>query len=373
MMALATSLDFTPDKLTLHWTDGSASQFHSVWLRDNILESDARHDTGQRLFDWSELPDDMSMKSAEISGQNLIIHFTAEERQSSFPLSWLNAHAYDRPIAAPDYQTWGSELNIGDITHDYNDVSQQGQAMCDWLKSVRTHGFAILQNVPNEEGMVCEVIKSFGFVRETNYGKLFEVRTEENPNNLAFTPLGLNVHTDNPYRTPVPGLQALHCLVSENDGGESVFVDGFNIAQRLKNEDQNAFDILSHYRANFRFSDNTTDLRNRTSLIGVNDQGHLTHIRYNNRSAAPLNLPADIMEDYYKSLLTMSKMLHLPSVEKHFKLAPGELVLFDNERILHGRQGFAGGNRHLQGTYGDKDALNSWIYTHENKSEAKNA
>ena len=60
-----------------------------------------------------------------------------------------------------------------------------------------------------KEGQVLEVIKELGFTRETNYGKLFEVRTEVNPNNLAYTNMGLGSHTDNPYRDPVPNSSTL--------------------------------------------------------------------------------------------------------------------------------------------------------------------
>jgi hypothetical protein len=56
------------------------------------------------------------------------------------------------------------------------------------------------------------VIELFGCVRETNYGRLFDVVSVENPSNLAYTGLALGSHTDNPYRDPVPQLQLLHCL-----------------------------------------------------------------------------------------------------------------------------------------------------------------
>ena len=66
-------------------------------------------------------------------------------------------------------------------------------------------------------GALFEVVDLFGYVRETNYGRHFEVRTEVNPTNLAFSSLGLQAHTDNPYRDPVPTLQVLYCL--ENSAG----------------------------------------------------------------------------------------------------------------------------------------------------------
>ena len=71
-------------------------------------------------------------------------------------------------------------------------------------------------------------------MRETNYGRWFEVRAEVNPNNLAYTNLGLQAHTDNPYRDPVPTLQLLACIENSVEGGESIVVDGFTAAERLQ-------------------------------------------------------------------------------------------------------------------------------------------
>ncbi|HLN69345.1 MAG TPA: HD domain-containing protein [Streptosporangiaceae bacterium] len=57
--------------------------------------------------------------------------------------------------------------------------------------------------MPAEPGTVLEVAASFGFVRETNYGRLFDVRVEPRPGNLAYTSRRILPHTDNPYRDPV--------------------------------------------------------------------------------------------------------------------------------------------------------------------------
>lgn len=65
------------------------------------------------------------------------------------------------------------------------------------------------------------VVALFGYVRETNYGRHFEVRTTVNPTNLAYTGLGLQAHTDNPYRDPVPSIQVLYCLESSAAGGKT--------------------------------------------------------------------------------------------------------------------------------------------------------
>ncbi|MDN5786635.1 MAG: TauD/TfdA family dioxygenase [Pseudorhodobacter sp.] len=41
-----------------------------------------------------------------------------------------------------------------------------------------------------------------------------------NPTNLAYTGLGLQAHTENPYRDPAPTVQVLYCVESPVAGGE---------------------------------------------------------------------------------------------------------------------------------------------------------
>ncbi len=86
------------------------------------------------------------------------------------------------------------------------------------------------------EETIFDVVGLFGYVRETNYGRLFEIRAEENASDLAFTPVPLSVHTDNPYRDPCPTLQLVHCLVQADQGGITAVADGFCAADRLRRE-----------------------------------------------------------------------------------------------------------------------------------------
>ena len=74
------------------------------------------------------------------------------------------------------------------------------------------------------------IVGRFGFIRETNYGRLFEVRVVADPDNLAFTARALEPHTDNPYRDPAPTLQLLHCIQDSGGGGATFFLDGFALA-----------------------------------------------------------------------------------------------------------------------------------------------
>jgi len=98
-------------------------------------------------------------------------------------------------------------------------------------------------------------------VRETNYGVVFDVIAEPDPNNLEYTPLGPPLHTDNPYRDPRPTLQLLHCLESSPTGGTSRFADGFLAAELLRVGRPDHFEILTRSDIEFRFHDDRADLR----------------------------------------------------------------------------------------------------------------
>jgi gamma-butyrobetaine dioxygenase len=208
------------------------------------------------------------------------------------------------------------------------------------------------------------VAERFGYVRETNYGRWFEVRAEVNPSNLAYTNLGLQAHTDNPYRDPVPTLQLLACLENSVEGGDSVVVDGFRVAQRLRSEDRRALDLLSGYCARFDYSGAVgVRLRARRPMIELAPDGELIAVRFNNRSAAPLtDVPFNEMRDYYAAYRRFAEIVEDPAMEVTFKLAPGELFIVDNTRVLHARKAFSGsGRRWLQGCYADKDGLLSTL------------
>ncbi len=115
------------------------------------------------------------------------------------------------------------------------------------------YDIALACGVPTDEGAILDFVRRFGHVRTTNYGELFDVRADPEPINLAFTPAGLPLHTDNPYRDAVPTVQVLHCLRGATEGGGSLFADGFAAAERLRELDRIAFDTLASTPMTFRF------------------------------------------------------------------------------------------------------------------------
>ncbi len=349
-------------------------RFHAIWLRDNAPDDTTRAANGQRLITIADIPAQTRIIGAWIGPEDrrLYLDFAPENRHISFDLDWLNIHAYDdtgnqgamrEPGWTPASVTlWDSGLMNAVPTARLPDLQQDEAALARWLGAVERYGFAKLTGGPIADGALFSVVDLFGYVRETNYGRHFEVRTEINPTNLAFTGLGLQAHTDNPYRDPQPTLQVLYCLESSAAGGDSMVVDGFAAARRLQAEDQSAFDVLSRYCARFEYAGETgVKLQARRPMIELAPDGELIGVRFNNRSlAAVTDVPFDAMEDWYAAYRRLGEIIDDPAMEVSFRLDPGESFLVDNTRVLHARKAYSGtGTRWLQGCYADLDGLRS--------------
>ncbi|MFC4035695.1 TauD/TfdA family dioxygenase [Streptomyces polygonati] len=342
-----------------------------MWLRDNCpcgLCRDPR--SGQKLFQINSLPAGLRVESVVegIGGgqRSVEVVWGPDGHRSAYAVEWLEANRPGGGDGGDRRSEHGKELwRAADLAGRLPEARWEAYAgdpgvRARMLEAVLRVGFMLLRGVPERAGQVLAVAETFGHVRETNYGKLFDVRVEPDPNNLAFTSARITPHTDNPYRDPVPTLQLLHCLVNDAEGGESGLVDGFAAAAELRKEDPAAFDVLTRTPVPFVFRDAGTELRADRPLIDTDPLGRVREVRFNNRSIGTLRLPAAELEAFYAAYRAFAELLLRPELQLDLRLAPGDCLLFDNTRLLHARTAFAqDGARHLQGCYADLDGLAS--------------
>ncbi|UWP98507.1 2-trimethylaminoethylphosphonate dioxygenase [Aliiroseovarius crassostreae] len=362
--------------------NGEDTRFHAMWLRDNAWDEDTRAPgNGQRLVALRDIPANTAISAASVERGLLTVTFTPEMKTVTYDLGWLADNTYDRPAPeargwlGPRIEAWNSDLMGNVPVGDFAELSKGGDALKDWLGQVTKYGFGKVVNGPVESGALFKVVDLFGYVRDTNYGKHFEVRTEVNPTNLAFTGLGLQAHTDNPYRDPVPSVQVLYCLESSAAGGENMVVDGFAAALRLRDENEDYFNVLADHCARFEYAgEDGVCLTSRRPMIELAPDGELIGVRFNNRSlAAVTDVPFEKMETYYAAYRRLGEIIDDEAMEVTFRLDPGEGFVVDNTRVLHARKGYSGeGTRWLQGCYSDKDGLRS-TYDAMVRSEQKEA
>jgi gamma-butyrobetaine dioxygenase len=381
----------------------SALGFPAVWLRHNCPCSDCRDPvTGQRLTEITDIPNGCGVTVVTEDADSVSVEFPPEGHRAVFRRAWLAAHAL--PPAKPSVPAFpaGSAgaprspwlAGLAGVRGPADPSTEDGKRLwqaadlagdalpsADWsgclaggatreacLDAVATLGFVLLRGVDPEPGMVLRVAETFGYVRETNYGRLFDVRVVADPANLAFTSRRIAPHTDNPYRDPVPTLQLLHCLRVAGLGGDSGLVDGFAAAAELRRADPASFAVLTATPWRFEYADDTAELSASQPLISLTPGGRITAVRLNNRSMRPLRLPYAQAEAAYAAYRAWVTLAGRPEFLLTLRLSPGDCLIFDNTRILHARTAFAvpeGGassadgtqERHLQGCYADIDGL----------------
>lgn len=357
-------------KLTLTWNDGYTADFHHIWLRDHCPSPDCRHpQTRERTFRIIDLPAELPAPEAEVTEAGALqldwpamADFAAH--RSLFDPGWLRQRAADdggpatmglEPVA------WDASLGDDLPTVDHDAFMTSTAGLHDWLTGLARYGLVLLRGGPTTENEVIQVAERVGWPRETNFGRHFDVVSKPNPNNAAYTPIALEPHADLPNWDRPPDFQLLYCLANEAEGGASVFTDGVAVAEALRAEDPEGFRVLSEEPIDFRFQDEETDLATRAPVIGIDTAGRPTRIRFNNWIRDSLRLPGPKVEPFYRAYRRFWELLRDPRYTVRFTLQPGQMIAFDNLRVLHGRDAFDPntGHRHLQGAYLDRDLVRS--------------
>ena len=349
--------------LRLTWPEGAEGVFPHLWLRDNCPT--AFHPvTQERTADILQLPETPQPATAMIDGDRLHIEWAEDGHVSRFPLDWLFAHrpgATSHDAAAYDPVVWTGEIGAGGIPRHHIDALDDPTTFAAWLSDTALYGISIVSGVPCVDGAGAALARRIGFLRETNFGVTFEVMNKPDPNNIAYTAEALPLHTDLPNQELTPGYQFLHCLANAATGGGSVFADGYALAAALRDADPEAFDLLAEVAIPFRFHDAVSDIRSKHPVIVLDHDGHVSSLNWSVHIGAPFDMPPDRMIAYYRAYRAFARLAQDPAFQVTVRLGAGDMAVFDNRRILHGRAAFdpSTGLRHLQGYYVDRGEFDS--------------
>lgn len=330
----------------------------ALWLRERSREpADLDLITQQRLMNPHLLPDELHIVDAQLAGRQLTVAFSDGARCRFDVDDVLMGLALDDGCPPPT--RWRSDLSPLPY-HDWAGLAEEGALLAAVEDFIRL-GFIILRDTPIDREAILTIARRFGFVRETNFGRYFEVYSRPDSNDLAYRPVALGPHTDNPYRTPVPGIQLLHCLINETRGGLSTLVDSLAVAEVLRAEDPQGFELLARIPVRYRFRDADTELTSIKPMIEVNGRGEMTGVHYSPRLDDLPLMSEDDTRAYHRARKRLGTLFAHPDFELRFRLQAGELMMFDNNRVLHGRTAFdpSEGHRHLQGCYIDRDGPRS--------------
>lgn len=366
-MSKLLSVDCDSTEFHLAWDDGTHTQYPHIWLRDNDPGELHPH-TRERLFDLTSVALDISPESWQHAPEQLLVKWPDKSSESIYPLDWLlenrpGQHRVDPAVVSRNY--W-SATDLSTIPRfDASLCRESASTLMSALQAAKCYGLVIFDRLEDSEEAGENLGELIGFKRRTNFGTTFEVVNKPSPNNLAYTALALPLHTDLPNQEQVPGYQFLHCLRNSVQGGASVFADGFRICADLRAQAPGEFDLLSRLRIPWRFHDENDDVRFRRSIIELDQAGELSALAFNAHIADVPDLPSSQLHEFYQAYQGLMRRIREPQYRICQTLQPGEMVMFDNRRVLHGREGFDpdSGERHLRGFYVEHNEVNSRIRT----------
>jgi gamma-butyrobetaine dioxygenase len=342
---------------------GKSGYFNFYWLRDNCPTSfDSQ--TRERTFDIFHLSREPRPASVSLSGEALEITWMEDGHTSRYALDWLSQYGEGRP--RPDPTDLPRRAWYADHYSDIARVSQP-RLMADrnevvkWIEAMLVEGVAIVTDMPDSDEALTQTVRLIGHVRPTFFGEYFDVKTHINPTNLGYTAKALELHTDTPAEEMAPGVQFLHCRANSVEGGMSLFLDGVAVANDLRKEHPEDFELLSETLIPYYCEHDDYDMRSRQRVIELDERGEVSGVTISQHMADIFDLPQTFLDLYYPAFCRFGRMLQSDKYVMRFRLNAKECIVFDNHRIVHGRSAYSAtsGDRWLRGCYSDRGEMRS--------------
>ena len=200
--------------------------------------------------------------------------------------------------------------------------------------------------------------KKIGYVRNSIFGGLWSFESNADMADSAYTNEELRPHTDSTYSNDAPGLQLLLCCEYDAKGGDSIMVDGLKIAETIKSKNQNLYDVLTKINVPGNYTGDGVILEAKRPIIKLDDNNHIDQISFNNYDRAPFRLDPELTKIFYEAISLFDNLANSKQYQWRHILKPGELLIFNNWRVLHGRGSF-NGKRKMKGCYINKEDFDS--------------
>ncbi|NMM45476.1 DUF971 domain-containing protein [Rhodospirillaceae bacterium KN72] len=357
--------------------DGSVAYFNYYWLRDNCATS-FDMETRERVFDIFHEEQGPKPESAMVRDGALEVLWHGDCHRSVYSLDWLAMYSRGEkrhdPAALPR-KAWFSDHYPKMARFSQPALKADPQLVARWAEALLVDGVAIVEDMPDTNEGLTETVRLLGHVRPTYWGEYFDVYTHIKPTNLAYTAKALEMHTDVPAEDLAPGVQFLHCRANSVQGGDNLFLDGVAVANEFKRLYPEDFKLLAETEIPFYSEHDDRDVRSRQRVIELDEFGEVSGLTISQHMADVFDLPQTVLDRYYPAFCRFGRMLKDPKFVMRFNIRAGECIVFDNHRIVHGRDAYVAtsGERFLRGTYCDRGELRSTYRTLVSQRRFKSA
>jgi trimethyllysine dioxygenase len=334
--------------------------FTWFWLRDHSEDATSlNQSTLQRQVDTFALPDRPGPGAASLDASGHVVVQWGDSSPDGFFSPARLAEAAGLTPPTPKQHLWSANnLTLGQPL-PFAAVMANDRALRDLLARVRNVGFGLASGVTRTPEGAEQLATRIGPVRSSIFGTMWPLSSSVTAHDdTAYTNSYLEPHTDSTYCIDAPGLQLFVCLERDGTGGDSVLVDGFAIAEALRAEDPKAFETLTTVSVPGHYLEPGVHLTASRPPIRLDDAGNVIQVSFNNYDRAPFRLPEPQMTEFYRAYAELHRRIIDRSGWFTVRLEPGDALVFDNWRCLHGRLEYTG-TRVFEGCYHNREDFES--------------
>lgn len=326
------------------------ADFQWIWLRHQCPHE--RHpQTQERTLNPADVPVDAAPASLALEDGALVLRWRdVEDRPPSrYPLAWLKEHAYARNRVEPAPAASLSDVEVS--------LHAPGLLPSDWQARLKKHGVLVGRGGDADpqvtERLIDQIAAAGHPIVETHFGRIEDLRTDnttnQNTDQLGYTDAPVDLHSDQPFLDHPPTYQLLHAMRAATTGGESLIADADAAARWLAAHDAETYATLTETPLRFHRKQKAFERLVVSPLLTRRPDGsHVVRSSY--FTLDPFDVPFARVEGLYRALRRFERLIHTPAFLLRFLLSPGDLVIYDNHRMLHGRTGFSG-PRWVRGVY----------------------
>ncbi|KAJ3219476.1 hypothetical protein HDU67_000888 [Dinochytrium kinnereticum] len=346
------------------------TRFHYRWLRHNCScqtnPHGCRHPkTGERIIDSLDVSENIFPKSVEWRQNGLSVVWD-DGHVSFYTGDWLREYAYDRPGGECSHLAQMSKVAAGkgvgiagleELEIDFKSLlerfgvkriegetlnARNGNAWADeyrrmMLNRMESFGAVVVKGRGMDtEAIIHDFLPPGKDVIHTHFGRIEDLMpskntTNQNTDQLGYTGSEVEVHTDQPFIPNPPGFQMLHGIKpSERYGeGDSLLVDMKAVSDFMRENHEEEWSLLTTVKVSFDRRQKKFRSCEVRPILDVDEMGNLRQVRYS----------------YFTHAYdTLAKIVRDPNspFRMQFRLESGDLILYDNHRMLHGRTAFKG-------------------------------
>lgn len=383
---------FTP-RISIELDQGPIA-FDSIWLRDSCkCPLCVDPSTSQKTFQTADIPANIegccqvtdTLEEADlavIDWKNDIMGFP-EDHQTILSVEFLeHALRQESRHKAKQHEPrarvlWdGKTMQRDNLYIDYDRYMGSDEALFKTLQMLHTHGLVFINNVPDtidtdSSKSVVTIAERIGTMRDSFYGRTWDVRSVPDAKNVAYTHQYLGLHMDLCYMDNTPHLQFLHCMRARSPGGESLFADSIYAAEIIKHQTPELFEALRTFPVTYHYFNAGQAYRQVRPTVELENQDDSTSpIKLVNWSP-PFQGPfahdigtkdgGKALRTYHAAAQMFDRIVSSPENQFELRMEEGVCVIFDNRRTLHARRAFdaSQGERWLKGAYMDRDVYAS--------------